>query len=188
VRRCTLALSAILLLFAGDGAARLVDGTEISETLNVEGTALVLNGAGVRTRFFLDVYVGGLYLEEPSAEAAAIIDADELMAIRLHVTSRLVSNERMRSSIALGFEKSTGGNTAPLRAEIDALSDVFRDDVAIADVFDLVYVPGKGLDLYKNGAHRTTVVCGMRFKRALFGIWLSERAVQASLRREMLGH
>jgi hypothetical protein len=167
--------------------ARRIGDVEIPETLESGGTSLVLNGAGIRTKYFIDVYVGGLYLKKRSADAVAIIDADESMAIKLRMISGLISNDRMKKSIEEGFQKSTRGNTAPFREQIDALIEVYDEEIDDGDVFDIVYVPGKGLDVYKNGAHKATIGSGLPFKRVLFGIWISDRPVQSSLKRGMLG-
>jgi hypothetical protein len=172
---------------AGAAGARSVGGVDVPERLEVGGSKLVLNGAGIRTRYFIDVAVTALYLSEPSADAASIIAADEHMAVRMHVISRFVTRERMVESVEHGFELSTDGKTAPIREEIDALLAVYGDTIAQGDVYDIVYVPGTGLEMFKNGEPRGTVASGLVFKRALFGVWLSERPVQKSLKRELLG-
>ena len=187
MKQAPVLLSLFAALLAGAAPAREVADIELPESLQGGGTELLLNGAGVRTRFFVDVYVGGLYLMQPSRDAAAIIAADEPMAIRLHIITGLITAGLMRESIEAGFERSTGGDTDPIRREIDSLMGVYDDGVAKQDFFDLVYVPGKGLDVFKHGTHRATVESGLRFKRALFGIWFSDRPIQASLKRGMLG-
>jgi hypothetical protein len=131
--------------------------------------------------------VGGLDLQKRSADAVAIMDADEPMAIRLWIVTGLITNNRMQKSIEDGFQKSTGGNTEPIRDEIDALIDVYADEINNGDVFELVYLPGLGLIVHKNGSYTATIECGLPFKRALFGIWISDRSVQTSLKRGMLG-
>jgi len=187
MKRLSLLIALFAALLAGAAQGRQIADVELPESLELSGAPLVLNGAGIRTRFFVDVYVGGLYLKQPSRDAAAIVAADEPMAIRLHVLTGLVTSELMKRSIERGFEQSTRGDTAPIREQIDALVHIYDGGVDAMDVFDLVYVPGKGLDLFKNGVHSATVASGLRFKRALFGIWFSDRPIQASLKREMLG-
>jgi len=167
--------------------AKRVAGIEIPETLEAGGVLLTLNGAGIRTRYFLDIYVGGLYLKEKSTDAAAIMEADEPMAITLSIVTGLVTNDRMQKSIEQGFQKSTRGKTAPIREKIDALIDVYAEEINDEDVFELVYLPGQGLRVHKNGIYTATIECGLPFKRALFGIWISDRPVQQSLKRGMLG-
>ena len=187
MKRLLLSLLLAFAFFALPADARRVAGVDVPETLERGGTPLMLNGAGIRTSLFLDVYVGGLYLKRRSADATAIIDADEPMAIGLWIVTGLITSDRMQKSIEEGFQKSTRGNTAPIRAQIDALIDVYAEEIDDGDVFDLVYLPGKGLSAYKNGVYTATIECGLSFKRALFGIWLSDRPVQSSLKRGMLG-
>jgi hypothetical protein len=183
-------LVSLFLLFstlALPASARSVAGIEIPEILASADVPLVLNGVGIRTRYFLDVYVGGLYLQQKNTDAAAILDADERMAIKLWVVTGLITNDRMQESIEEGFQRSTRGDTAPIREKIDALIGLFDDEIEDEDTFEFVYVPGNGLDVYKNGVHRAAIDCGLPFKRALFGIWISDRSVQTSLKHSMLG-
>jgi len=187
LKRLLISLSLVIAFFALPADARRVAGVELPETLESGGSLLILNGAGIRTRVFLDVYVGGLYLKKRSADAAAIIDADEPMAIKLWIVTGLITNNRMQKSIEKGFQKSTSGNTTPIREKIDALIDVYAEEINDGDSFELVYLPGQGLTVYKNGIHTATIECGLSFKRALFGIWISDRSVQKSLKDGMLG-
>ena len=48
------------------------------------------------------------------------------------------------------------------------------------------YEPGKGVSVIRNGTVKVTVE-GLDFKKALFGIWLSDDPIQDSLKEEMLG-
>ena len=174
-------------LFALPAEAKRVAGIDVPESFESDGVSLVLNGAGIRSKYLLDVYVGGLYLKKTSTDATAILGADERMAIKMWIVTGLISNERMQESIEEGFQKSTRENTAPIREKIDALIGVFDEEINKEDAFELVYLPGQGLKIYKNGAYRAMVECGLPFKRALFGIWLSDRPVQTGLKRGMLG-
>jgi len=187
MNRLLIVLALIAAFFAFPADASRIAGVEIPETLESGGVALILNGAGIRTKFFLDIYVGGLYLKERSTEAAGILDADERMAVKLWIVTGLITSDRMQKSIEEGFQKSTRGNTAPIREKIDALIDVYDEEINDGDNFELVYVPGQGLKIYKNGVYTLTIECGLSFKRALFGIYISDRSVQKSLRHGMLG-
>lgn len=50
----------------------------------------------------------------------------------------------------------------------------------------MVYVPGRGLEVYKNDKLETTIE-NPKFKKALFGIWLGEDPAQSSLKEGMMG-
>jgi len=166
--------------------AKEVAGVNLPDSLSAQDQALALNGVGIRSKFFMDIYAAGLYLTESSQEAKSIIDQDKPMALRLHITSGLLSSEKMESATREGFEKSTGGNTAQLQDTIDAFIDTFKEDIVENDVFDFVYTPTEGVNVFKNGDLKTTIK-GLPFKQALFGIWLSDDAVQDDLKEGLLG-
>ncbi|HPI92223.1 MAG TPA: chalcone isomerase family protein [Deltaproteobacteria bacterium] len=160
-------------------------GVALPDTLKAGDQDLVGNGGGKRTKFGLKVYVAALYLKQKSGDANAIINADEPMAIRLQVTSGLVTPEKMKAAIDEGFENATGGNVAPIQAKIDAFTANFKN-LANGDVYDFIYVPGTGTEIYKAGKLSSTIQ-GLDFKKGLFGIWLCDKPAQKDLKEKMLG-
>lgn len=176
-------LASLLILFPAQ--ARTVNGTEVAETFPLNNQQLVLNGAGVRSKFFVDAYVASLYLVSASSDSRRIIAADEPMVMRLQITSGMINSKRMSESTRDGFVRSTGGNIAPIEKEMEELITAFSEEVKEGDVFDLVYAPSAGVTVYRNG-EKKVVVNGLAFKQALFGIWLSEDSIQKSLRKALL--
>jgi len=51
-----------------------VAGIYAPDSLEAGPTRLILNGAGVRTKFFMKRYVGGLYLEQKRSEPKQLIE------------------------------------------------------------------------------------------------------------------
>ena len=172
--------------FAEDACAMKIAGITMPDTFKAGDAPLVLNGAGVRTRFALNIYAGGLYLKARSSDAAKIIDADEAMSIRLHIVSGLITPKDFEEATRDGFNRSTGGNIAPIRDRMEKFIAIFREGIAKGDAYDIAYLPGKGVSVFKNGALKTTS-SGLDFKKALFGIWLGPRAANPKLRKGMLG-
>jgi len=174
------------MLFLSTSAFAIdVAGVKMPDTFKAGGVDLVANGGGKRTKFMMKVYVAALYLKQKSSDAQKIIDADEPMAIKMQVTSGMVTPDKMKAAIDEGFENATGGNVAPIKPKIDAFTAVFKE-IASGIVYDFVYVPGKGVEIYKNGQMASTIQ-GLDFKKALFGIWLCNKPAQESLKEEMLG-
>lgn len=155
-------------------------------TLKSEQNTLVINGAGIREKYFMDMYVGGLYLKAKKSDASAIMKADEAMAIRLHIVSGLITSEKMTTAVDEGFKNSTGGNVAPLSAKINQFKDVFKEKINKGDVYDLIYEPSIGVTIIKNGKTGATI-SGLDFKVALFGIWLCDKPADSGLKADMLG-
>ena len=173
-------------LFFSTFTANALSG--IPNMYTAAGKQLVLNGAGTRTKFIISVYQMGLYLQKKSKNANQIVNANEPMAIRLRIVSGFASAEKMKHAIKQGFHNSTGGKTAPIQAQINQLlTKGFAGKIRKGDAFDLVYTPAGGTQVLKNGK-TLTVVKGLPFKRALFGIWLSGRPAQSSLKNELLGN
>lgn len=181
-------LSALVLSMGVAAAAQAaeVGGVEVPDTIKVAGSELALNGAGIREKWMFDVYASGLYLNQKSSNAQQIIEADAPMAIKLHML-RDVAGEKMSNATREGFENATNGNIAGIKSEIDNFLAVFGDEAAENNVYDMVYVPGKGVEVYVNGELANTIK-GMEFKKALFGVWLSDKPAQESLKKELLGN
>lgn len=151
----------------------------------VGGVELKLNGAGKRSKYLMSVYESGLYLREPNTDAEKVVEGDELMAIRVKITSSLVGREKLVASLEEGLEASTDGKTEAIARETEQFLECLQDEVAKDDMFDFVYVPNKGLFIMKNGKHKGTVE-GLEFKQAFFGIWLSDKPVDKALKQAML--
>lgn len=146
---------------------------------------LVLNGEGTRTKMLLELYVAGLYLTQPSNNAAQIVAAEQPMAIRIQISSSFVSQKSLIDSLEEGFKNATGGDTREIRKQIDEFRDCFKEAISKGDTFDMVYLPNQGLTVNKNGKLKGTVT-GIKFKQALFSIWLSNKPADATLKQALL--
>ncbi|MBE7638945.1 chalcone isomerase [Salegentibacter sp. BLCTC] len=164
-----------------------IGGATLPNSLNFGSEKLVLNGAGVREKFWMDMYAGGLYLKAKSGNASEIMNKNEAMALKLHIVSKMITSERMIDAVNEGFENATGGNTAPLSDEIKKFISFFEEEINKGDIFDLVYLPERGMVIYKNGNESGTIQ-GLAFKKALFGIWLSNKPADKDLKKGMLGN
>lgn len=164
-----------------------VSGVNVPLVFKTDEQALILNGAGTREKYFMDMYVGALYLKSKTKDASAIQNSDETMCMKLHMVSSLITSEKMTTAVDEGFEKSSGGNISPLQARISQFKSVFAEKINKGDVYDLVYVKGKGTLVYKNSKLASTIP-GLDFKMALFGIWLCDKPADAGLKKSLLGN
>ena len=175
-----------VLLTATSSAQVKVGGVNLPATENYGDQTLVLNGAGVREKLWIDLYAAGLYLDKKTKDASEVLNSDKPVALKLHIVSKLITSEKMVDAVTEGFENSTNGNTAPIQDRIDTILGFFQEDIKKNDVFDLVYLPSRGgVVAYKNGKEKG-VIKGKDFKKALFGIWLSNRPADDDLRDELL--
>ena len=175
-----------VLMTATASAQVKVGGVNLPATENYGDQTLVLNGAGVREKLWIDLYAAGLYLDQKTKNASEVLNSDKPVALKLHIVSKLITSEKMVDAVTEGFENSTNGNTAPIQDRIDTILGFFKEDIKKNDVFDLVYLPSRGgVVAYKNGQEKG-MIKGKDFKKALFGIWLSNRPADDDLRDELL--
>lgn len=160
--------------------------TEIPNRIEFQDTKLILNGKGTRVVFFMKVYEGSLYLETKNSNANKIINANEPMALRIDVTSTIVSADAMKKALNDGLEKSTGNNTGPISKEINQLSSSFDSVVSEGDYYEFIYLPEIGTHVIKN-KNLVEIIPGLDFKKAFFGIFLSDNPIQKNLKKALLG-
>lgn len=184
--RTILIVALVLGLMPLPIAAGEIGGVMLPETLKAGDETLILNGAGLRKKLFVKVYAGGLYLKEKNQDAAAVIAADQPMAIRMHFIYDGVSSEKLIDAWNEGFDNSLGDGRSALKAEIDQFNGYFTVEAKENDIYDLVYLPGKGVAVSIKG-EVAGVIPGLPFKQALFAIWLGDEPADDDLKEGMIG-
>ena len=182
----TLLLAISLAFLSSTVSAATIGGVNVPDTHQYGGKNLVLNGAGVRKRFFIQIYVGALYLTAKSNDGNTLAKANQPMTMRIEMTTDRADPAKMKASITEGFKKATGGNLAPIQADLDKFIAVFEAGVAKGDIFEFSHVPGSGLHALRN-SQRVAVLTNPAFKETLFAVWLSNKAVDTGLRDKLLG-
>lgn len=179
----------LALLFVGLSVSlyaqnRTVAGETFPAQLDVKGTKLIFNGAGLREKYTLDLYVGALYLTKQSTDGNKIIEADEIQAINIKIVSNKVTRDKFNETVKEGFAKVTEGKATS--AQITKFQGYFSDAITKGDDIQIIYKPGKGTAVIINGTYKGLVE-GLEFKKALFSIWLGSKPADSGLKNEMLG-
>lgn len=177
-----------LLLLCQTASAREIAGAQVPENATLPGQAapLVLNGAGIRSKFFVKVYVGALYLPKHEATVAAILAAPAPASVRLHFLHSEVEAAKLVSAWNDGFTANQDETTLKtLQPRIDQFNGFFRT-VRRGDVVRLDLLPAEGTQVWINEELRGTVP-GADFQKALLEIWLGAKPADGSLKDGMLG-
>lgn len=177
-----------LLLVATSVSAVEVEGVTLPERLVLppDEIPLVLNGAGKRSKFFVSIYVGALYLPTARGDAKAILDAVEPRRVAMHFVYDRVEAHKLRDAWEAGFVDNQDAQTlANLRERLDRFKALFGDAVA-GDVVWLDFVPGQSTRVSFNGTLVDSIP-GDDFNRALLAVWLGDEPADSSLKRGMLG-
>ncbi len=177
----------IALLFSSQNAQaqKVFAGVSFLSDMYLGGEKLTLNGGGLREKYFMDLYVAGLYIKTKTKDAGKIINGDEPMAITIKLVSTRVTREKFTESVIEGFKNASHGKAS--KDEISKFTGAFTSPFKNGDRIDLKYTPGKGVAIEKNGT-QLKVIPGLEFKKALFSIWLGKIPADETLKSGMLGN
>ncbi|WP_447578248.1 chalcone isomerase family protein [Achromobacter kerstersii] len=165
-----------------------VAGKRVPEQLSDGSHALVLNGAGVRTKFVVKVYVAALYVTAKSSDAATVINSTEPRRIRLQLL-REVDSQSLNEALQEGLRDNTPKQElAALKAAADRLSQMMAEigNAKEGDVVDLDF-DARGVTFTGNGNQRGRID-NPAFARALLRVWLGDKPAQTSLKKALLGN
>ncbi|MBV2160427.1 hypothetical protein EUC41_28815 [Achromobacter denitrificans] len=184
----SLALAACLAAGPAPAADLQIAGASVPATVSSGGQALVLNGAGVRTKVIVKVYAAALYATEKSSDAAALIDSDRPRRLRLRLL-RDVDGKTLDEALQDGLRDNTPARElAALQAPAQRLSALMAEigTVREGDVIDLDF-DARGVSVAGNGQPRGRIDDPV-FARALLRVWLGDKPAQASLKKALLGN
>ena len=175
-----------LLLSPAMTLAKEVAGVTLPETITLGSKPLVLNGAGIRSKFFIKVYVGALYLPARTRDAEAILRGTGPVAMHMHFVHSEVSKEKLVDAWNDRFDANLDAAArARLGARIERFNGLFRT-VRKGDVIRLDYLPGAGTTVSINNETRG-VIEGEDFRQAWLRIWLGMEPAGGGLKQELLG-
>ena len=181
----------VMLLVAAFVVAAVFDlhaanlaGVSLPDTVQVGSTRLVLNGLGLRTKYFLKVYVAGLYVEHKSSDPRALIQADAPKRIVMQFV-----HSASKSQLADAFNDSFNDNSPDavktMKADIERFLGAL-EPIKVGDQMVFTYVPGTGTTFAINGKEKLTIA-GQGFGPVLFSVWLGPKPPTADLKKGLLG-
>jgi hypothetical protein len=178
-------LLSLVLLVGGPAWAAAVAGIQLDDTARVAGSELKLAGAGLRKRVFFNVYVIGLYVQDPKADP---VTQPGPKRVALHML-RDVGAETFTEALTDGIRANHN------EAQVQAFEPRVKQLAAtIAQIKEAK--KGMTIALEWNGATTQVLVDGKPagspiggedFYAALLRIWLGHKPVQEDLKKALLG-
>ncbi len=188
LRRSVPSLLMLLVLLLSGATARAVTVAHVSlpDSAEVEGQTLVLNGAGLRTKFFFKIYAAALYLPTKNHDAEAIINAPGPRRVVMHFIYDEVSSEKLAAGWTEGFENNLDeASFAAMKSRLAAFNELFPT-VHKGDRIVLDFLTDGRVQVRINDALRGSVT-GQDFQQALLRVWLGEEPADWDLRDALLG-
>jgi hypothetical protein len=156
------------LLFSGE-----LKGVNMSESIEIEGQNLVLNGMALRKKYvFAKVYVAGLYLPKKEKDAGKILSADEARSTMLHFLRGVKANQ-ISDAWFTGLKENTPNHSQDLKKQFDLLA-TWMEAVKKGERMTFTYIPGKGTLVNVKSKLKGTIA-GKEFADALFACWIGPK-------------
>ena len=163
-----LILAGALALSAVSASAVTVAGAKIEDSVTVNNQNLVLNGAGLRKKFVVKVYVGALYLPSKQNNAAAILAADAPRRMVMHFLFD-VDKGKMAEAWEEGLAANTPNAGPDVKTAFKTLAS-WMEDMKEGQRIVLTYVPGTGTTVEVNGKNKGTLG-GKAVADAILNTW-----------------
>ncbi len=179
----------LALGLAGVAHAAEVAGVKLEDSVKVAGKELKLNGAGVRTRIVVKVYVLGLYLTDKKDTPAAVFDATGPRRFTLTMM-REVTGDELGQAFLAGISANTDkAERSKFVNQLAQFGDAFVSipQAKKGDTVTVDWVPDTGTLMYFNGKQQGEAMKDLGFYNALLKIWLGEKPVDSSLKPALLG-
>ena len=182
MRRFLVTLAAFLMsvpVIAGQLA-----GVTLPDSVDVNGTTLVLNGMGLRKKAVFKVYVGALYVSAKASDAQTLISVDAPKRLVMHFV-RDVGKDKITEGWREGFNNNSPANVQVLQQRLDNFA-VLWSDMANGDEAVMTYIPGTGLKLEIRGKE-VGLIQGKQFADAVLACWIGPTPPSEELKAGLLG-
>jgi len=178
-----------LALGAVTASAADVAGVKLDDKAQVESRDLVLNGAGLRTRFrVVKVYVIGLYLPEKKSDAAGVLSLSGPKRAAIHML-RDVGADTFTDGLVEGLKANhSEADYKALEPRVKELSDTMTQIGEAKNGMTIALEwTGAATRLTVNGKPAGKPIAGEDFYKALLRIWIGDKPVQDDLKKSLLG-
>jgi hypothetical protein len=159
-------------------------GVNLPDVTTVGANSLVLNGMGLRTEFMVKVYVAGLYLQQRSSDANAIIKTDAPNRFTMQFLHG-ASKKQMTDAFDESFKDNTPDAEKTMKTDINRFLNAL-EDVKVGEQMVFTYMPDTGTMVTIGGQDRITIA-GAPFSQVLFSVWLGPKPPTANLKKGILG-
>jgi len=185
LHRCALYISLLLTTLPAQAETRIA-GIELSDSYQVGQQSLLLNGAGVRSKLFIKIYIGALYLGKTSNSPAAILAATGAKSMQMTMLYKEVEAEKITQGWNEGFKANLND------VELKTLEDRLKNFNALfptlrkGDIVRMDYSPDTGTQLSIN-KRQLGHIEGADFFTALLKVWIGEHPADKNLKKGLLG-
>ncbi|OYQ38708.1 hypothetical protein CHU94_14780 [Rhodoferax sp. TH121] len=173
---------------AGSGSSVSVEGVSFEREIQLGGSTLKLNGAGVRTRIVFKVYAAALYMPVPSTTSTDVYMSKGPKRLKVSFLREIDSTtlgKTMSQVMSDNLPREQFGKCIP---GIVKLGELFADKkkMTAGEMFTVDEMPGKGTVISINGK-LAAEISEPEFFTCLMHNYFGDRPADAKLKTALLG-
>ncbi len=173
---------------AAAGPSVTVEGVPFEREIQLGGSTLKLNGAGVRTRFVFKVYAAALYMPVPSATSTDVYVSKGPKRLKVSFLREIDSTtlgKTMSQVMSDNLPREQFGKCIP---GIVKLGELFAEKkkMTAGEMFTVDELPGKGTVISINGK-LAAEISEPEFFTCLMHNYFGDRPADANLKTALLG-
>lgn len=170
-------------------ASRDVGGVAYPDSLQLGGSTVHLNGAGVRYKAVFKIYAAGIYLPAHAATTEEALAQVGPKRIAITMLRDIDANELGKLFTKGVQDNSTRAEFSQLVPGLVRMGQMFADQkvLKVGDSFHVDWQPGIGSQVVVRGAAQGEPIREPAFFNALLRIWLGPAPADYQLKEALLG-
>lgn len=182
-------LCGALSLSTASAATVEIAGMKVSESAEVAGAGLELNGSGIRYKGPFKVYLAALYLNKKVATPEAVYAASGPKRVVLTMLRDVESGELGRLFIRSIQDNTPRNDLLKVLPALPRMGEIFAEQKSLAsgDSITIDWVPGTGTVISAKGKVLGQPSKDPEFFHAMLAIWIGKAPVDWALKDALLG-
>ena len=173
-----------LLMFTSLAYGAEVEDVVFEDSITVDGNTLSARGTGLfRYLGFIKAYVGVLYMPDDISSEDVLADIPK--RLELEYFHPIKGEDFGAATNKILFNNLDAETLERIRPRVELHNSLYRD-VKPGDRYSLTYVPGRGTELAFNGKP-LGLIEGVDFAAAIYAMWLGDKPMNKSFRRQLMG-
>jgi hypothetical protein len=188
-KKFAVALAGLTLCLGALAAPVDIAGVKVDDSMDLQGTKLQLNGAGIRYKAIFKVYVAAMYLGKKAATPEEVYAAPGPKRMTITLVRDIDSNE-LGKSFTKAFEENTPKNEmGKLIPGLIKMGQIFaaQKKLVAGEAFTIDWLPGTGTVISVKGVPQGEPFKEPEFFTALMRIWFGPNPADARLKELLLG-
>jgi hypothetical protein len=183
-------LACLTLSLSTVAAPLEVAGVKVDDPISLNGTKLVLNGAGTRYKAIFKVYVAAMYVGKRASTPEEIYAAPGPKRLSITLLRDIDSSEIGKIFTQTIQGPSLKGGAARLIPELTKIEEkfLFNRRLLAGENLTIDWIPGTGTVITVKGQRQGESFSELEIFNTLLGIWIGPYAADWKLRDALLGN